>query len=279
VREAEGSVEQALRGHAALRASVVWRTEQQHFIRQNLSQPFDAFGIPVRIPDPGPDGALGTSDDGMPIEGRELVPSVVGIPAVNVVRNVPNADSEYWTIDFAASRRSAGRWSMTAGFTHTWNRDQAADYGGQSVRQNAYPLTPNDLIHTSGNGQYRFTTWTAKLFGTFEAPKQVRVAPFLRHQSGQPFGRTVLAALNYGTVRILTEPLGSRRTDNITILDVRVEKGFRVGLGRRAAVFLDVFNLFNTNAEQNISWASGSFRQPLSIVAPRIARLGAKFDW
>ena len=37
--------------------------------------------------------------------------------------------------------------------------------------------------------------------------------------------------------------------------------------------------MFNANAELNISWVSGSFLQPLSIVPPRIARVGARFDW
>jgi len=52
----------------------------------------------------------------------------------------------------------------------------------------------------------------------------VRITPFLRHQSGQPFGRTFSTPLTYANVRILAEPIGTRRMDNITILDVRVGK-------------------------------------------------------
>ena len=66
----------------------------------------------------------------------------------------------------------------------------------------------------------------------------------LRHQSGQPFGRTFTTSLNYGNnVRVLAEPIGTRRMDNITILDVRVEKGFGLSGGRRVAAFVDVFNM------------------------------------
>ena len=68
--------------------------------------------------------------------------------------------------------------------------------------------------------------------------------------------------------------------DNITLLDVRVEKGFRLGGHRRLAGFVDVFNLLNANPEQNTSWSSGpSFLRPLSIVPPRLARLGVKLEW
>jgi hypothetical protein len=44
--------------------------------------------------------------------------------------------------------------------------------------------------------------------------------------------------------------------------------------------FVDVFSLLNGNAEQNANWSSGSsFLRPLSIVPPRLARLGAKLEW
>ena len=40
-----------------------------------------------------------------------------------------------------------------------------------------------------------------------------------------------------------------------------------------------MFNVFNANPDQNVIWASGRFRQPLSIVSPRIARIGLKAAW
>jgi hypothetical protein len=179
-----------------------------------------------------------------------------------------------------ATRRFAGRWSLAAGVAHTWSRDQAGGYFGQSVRNNVYPLTPNDLINADRYGRYEFRIWTAKIHGTYLGPWDVRITPFLRHQSGQPFGRTFSTTLNYGNnVRVLAEPIGTRRMDNITILDLRVEKGFQLGGHRRLAGFVDVFNVFNANPEQNTSWSSGSFLRPLSIVPPRLARLGLKLEW
>jgi hypothetical protein len=105
------------------------------------------------------------------------------------------------------------------------------------------------------------------------------VTPSLRHQSGQPFGRTFTTSLNYGNVRILAEPIGTRRMDNITIVDIRVGKGIRLAGSCRVAGFVDVFNLLNANPEQHASWSSGTFLRPLSIVPPRIARVGMKMDW
>ena len=152
-------------------------------------------------------------------------------------------------------------------------------FGGQAVRQNAFPLTPNDLINADENGAYDYRVWSAKVYGTYEAPWGLRFTPFLRHQSGQPFGRTFVAPLNYGNIRILAEPIGTRRTDNITLTDLRVEKVFRFGNTRRIAAFVDLFNAFNANPEQSTNWGSTMFLRPITIVAPRIARIGLKADW
>ncbi|HSC25765.1 MAG TPA: TonB-dependent receptor [Vicinamibacterales bacterium] len=281
LREVAGWVEHVLPGDIGIRTGVVWRGERRHFMRQNANRPFDAFSEPVRIQDRGPDNILGTPDDGPSIQAYQLGSEFRGLPIINVVRNVPGADSHYWTWEVTANKRFDRRWSLVAGFSHTWSADQQAVFSGQSVRQNTYPLTPNDLINAGEDGRYDFRIWSAKIHGTYEAPWDVRITPYLRHQSGQPFGRTFLAALNYSpNVRILAEPLGTRRMDNITLFDVRVEKGFRLPGGRRLAGFADVFNVLNANPEQNVIWFSGpSFLRPVTIVPPRIARIGLKVDW
>lgn len=280
VREVSGWIERELFANTGLRTGIVWRGERQHSMRRNANLPFDAFTVPLAISDPGPDGLAGTADDGPAIQGYHLRPEFVGLPPVHVVRNVPNADSHYWTWEIAASRRLTRRWPLVVAFAHTWSRDHASGYFGQPVRENTYPLTPNDLINAGTRGRYAFRVWSARIHGTYAAPWDVWITPLLRHQSGQPFGRTFVTPTNYGSVRVLAEPIGTRRMDNITIVDVRVEKRYRLGEHRRLTGFVDVFNLLNANAEQNMAWSSGgSFLRPLSIVAPRIARVGAKLEW
>jgi hypothetical protein len=41
-----------------------------------------------------------------------------------------------------------------------------------------------------------------------------------------------------------------------------------------------VFNALNANPEQQINWLTGrSFLRPITIVPPRIARVGFRLDW
>ena len=200
-----------------------------------------------------------------------------------MVRNVPDGRNAYLTWEIDARRRMHRGWSLVAGFSHTWVREFARGYFGQVVRANVYPLTPNDLINTAEGGRHEFRIWSARVFGTYEGPFGLRITPYLRHQSGQPYGRTfsVRTGLNIGSLTVLAEPIGTRRMDHVTLVDMRVEKAFVLGAGRRLSAFVDGFNLLNANPEQNINWTSGTgrFRQPLAVVPPRIARIGAKFDW
>lgn len=281
--EAGAWIERGLPGGVALRTGAIWRLERFPFARQNINQPFQAFTVPVSIRDRGPDGLAGTADDGPIWTAYDLNSDYLRQPLVNEVRNVAGSSSEYFTLEIAATRHTRGRWSLGAGFAHTWNGDHASGYSGQSLRNNAYPLTPNDLLNAGAGGRYEFSTWTAKAHGTFEAPWQLRIAPVLRHQSGQPFGRTQTTdpgELRYGTaVTLLMEPVGTRRLDHVTLVDVRIERSMRVKR-RRVSAFLDVFNCLNANPEQNAIWSSGaSFLRPLSIVPPRIARMGLNVNW
>ena len=279
VREGTAFFEREVRRGAAVRTGVVWRGERNQFQRENQNQPAGDFSVPILVPDPGPDGLPGTPDDGPAVQAWQLTAEALTRTAQNIVRNSAHSASDYWTWEFGFTVRGHRRWSINAGLVHTWTREQANVYQGQSLRQYQNAVIPNDFINTDEDGRHAWRIWSARISGTYFGPWDVRVTPFLRHQTGQPFGRTFVAALNYSrTVRILAEPIGTRRQANITIADVRVEKGFRVGKAGRLAGFLDVFNLFNANPE-NVNWSSGTFLRPLSIVSPRLARVGLKFDW
>jgi len=281
MHEVTARFEREIAANTRVASSVVWRGHRQPFLRQDASYPFSAFSRAVPVLDPGVDGLPGTADDGPAIVVHDLPEARVA--SSYRVANVPNAPSDHVTWEVTADRRLRGRWWLVAGFSHTWTRDQASGYSGQAVRANPFPLTPNDLINTDEEGRHEFRVWSARASGTWEGPWGLRLTPFLRHQSGQPYGRTFLVRtgpLNLGPLRVLAEPIGTRRMDNITLVDLRVEKAFPVDKDRRISMFFDVFNLLNANPELTVNWSSGSaFGNPSAIVPPRIARVGMKVAW
>jgi hypothetical protein len=279
IRELTARVEQELTAGLFIGTGLIWRGERQHGARQRADWPFDAFSVPVTIPDPGPDARIGTADDGPPVQLFQLPPDLLERSRI-VVRNLSDARNDHLTWEIVARRRFSGRWSLFGSFAHAWNGGHAREYFGQPIRANEFPVTPNDFIHTDRHGRHVYRDWSARIHGTWEGPWRLRMTPLLRHQSGQAFGRTLVGRLNYGTIRVLAEPIGARRQDSVTLLDLRVEKDVRVAGTDRVTAFVEVFNALNDNPEQNISWETGAgVLTPLVIVPPRIARVGFRLDW
>lgn len=269
VHQTSAYLEREVARDFGLRTGIVLNARRQPFGTINLSRPMRAYSVPVLVTDPGADGRLGTPDDGGTVTARNLADEFLGVPPVNLTSNLPDSNSEYLTWEITATRRQTTRWSLMASFAETFHREAALGTGNN--------FTPNAIINSDGN-QDRFTTWQAKVNGSATLPLEFRLIPVLRHQSGTPFARTFVQALNFGSAVIKAEPF-VRRTPNITLFDLRTEK--MVHLGRtRVMGFFDVYNVFNTNAAQALTTGSGgSWLRPLAVTGPRILRIGARLDW
>jgi outer membrane receptor protein involved in Fe transport len=277
--EAAGWFEREIMNNFGVRTGFVWRGERQLAASFNANRPFDAFNVPLTVGDPGPDGVAGNTDDGPSITAFNLAAANLALPIVNTYDNVPG-NADYYTWEATATKRMSNRWSGMFSFTHTWSEAQSNSFFGTGFRQNANPITPNDLINTEPDGKVKSTDWALKLHGTYEGPLGLKLSPMLRHQAGQNFGRTFTAALNYGTVRFAAEPLDARRQAHVNIVDIRAEKRIRLAPAFTLEPFVDVYNVLNANPVQNMIWASGSsFLRPTAIVPPRVARIGAKVNW
>ena len=275
--EAAAWVEHELIPNFGIHAGYVYRRISDLTVTENANRPMSAYTVPTTQRDPGPDGAVGTSDDGALFNMFNLNPANLALGTVNFRTN-GEGTAEFHNFEITGTKRSTGRWSLQASFAYRWNRDHENNYFGNEVRLLDTPSTPNDLINTTG-GRHYFTTWSSKVNGTIEVFRGWRVTPALRHQSGQPFGRTFLATLNYGSQRILAEPIGAQRQDHLTVFDFRAERVFRIR-GKALAPFFDVYNLGNSDAASNIAWSSGgSYLLPSTIIGPRLLRVGVKYDW
>jgi hypothetical protein len=278
-REFATFLERELIANFGIRAGYVWRGQRSEYGRYNIAIPYEAFTEPVTVRDPGPDGALNTADDGTPLQAMDLAPEFRGLTPVNRTVNPARAGSDYHTLEITGTKRMSNSWSLLASYGWTKSFDQAATIQGNAIRGNALVMNPNDEINNDG-GRFAYTRSNVKLSGTWETPLWgISMSPMMRYQQGIPFGRTFASTLSYGSVRFLAEPMGTRRQDTILITDLRVEKTHRFS-GRDISAFFDIYNMFNANPAQNLSWSSGaSFNRPLSIVPPRLARIGVKLNF
>ncbi|HPU93011.1 MAG TPA: hypothetical protein PKU99_02580, partial [Candidatus Saccharicenans sp.] len=88
--------------------------------------------------------------------------------------------------------------------------------------------------------------------------------------------------LGQGPTTIYAEQRGSRRLPEVSILDLRLEKKFRISR-TSLGVFVDLFNVFNDNKATSVYTISSNpgikFETMQSIMDPRILRIGARFEW
>jgi hypothetical protein len=259
-------IERELIANLGLRAGFVHREEKQARGTINTNQPYDAFNVATTVRDPGPDGRANTADDGGLIPAFNLAAAYVGLPTVSLVTNL-QGDSAFDTFEIAMNKRMSNRWSASTSFSHTWAKDSRN------------PLNPNGCINANAACQDETTDYSFKLNGSFELPGGLKMSPVYRFQAGNNFARTFVASLNYANPTLNAEALNAQRTKDINLVDLRFDKSFGIGPGRLSP-FLDLYNLGNSNAEQNITVTSGgSYLRPINIIPPRVMRVGVKFDW
>jgi hypothetical protein len=260
------------------RVGFVYKTEDDLIAQYNPGRPISAYTVPFNFVDVGADGVANTGDE------RTItllgVPNTSDVntrfPLTNVTMNTPRF-SRYKTVEASMNKRLSNRWTAQIGGSHTW----AHDFPGSPVNPNGYPNTPN------GAFDQPTTRWDFKLSGTYEAPYGFRMSPLVRHQAGANFARqisvgaasaTAAGAIFNGTINV--EPLNANRHDNITVLDVRVDRGFNLGHGMRVRGFLDLFNITNSNAAETRTITTGTaYLRPTAVLVPRTARIGARFQW
>jgi hypothetical protein len=281
--EASFFIERAVITDLGVRAGFVYKKDNDGWQQVNASRPHSAFSIPTTVVDPGADNVYGNADD-RAIPAFNL--SDTATVANNITRNIDGYEGTFKTLEFSANKRYSNRWSMNTSFSYTWTHQFGNLYFnnrfGTTVQNfslfGSYPSNPNEKTENE------YTDWNAKVSGTVDAGWGLRVTPVLKVQSGAPYGRyftSRVGELNYGTQIILAEPIGTRRQDTVAVIDFRIEKQLRFAADRaKFGLFFDLFNAMNSNTNVNIDWRSGAgFEKATTVLGPRIAKFGLKFDW
>jgi hypothetical protein len=247
-----------------------------------IARPYDAYNVPITRPDPGPDGSLSTPDDpGRSITFYEFPVSLRGAAfETSTVITDPNGNHTYKTIEMAAGKRMSRNWQFSASYSATKKNIPF----GVSTPPLAY--NPTAEIFVADNTW----EWNAKASGAYQLPYEIIGSVNFEHRSGDPGARQVLftGGVTIPSIVLNVEPIGSIRTPNVNMLDLRLDKRFRFGANRSLGVRVDVFNAMNIDTLRTWVVRSGStYLQPVSqgnnnataIIPPRLVMFGLSYNF
>ena len=270
----------------ALHFGYVYRRIDNLNVLVNTNRPMSAYNVPTTIRDPGVDGVLGNADDGPEHSGLQSERGGdLALPVVNTRTNLPGL-SEFHTIEYSATKRSyriAGRCRSSGSIRMNRDNDtrllrqQPASRPGRRARRTT-------LINTD-DGRYNFSTWTFKVNGI--------VSSAVGHHPHAGTSRAVGSAVRphlprgRGQRDQLRQPAHPGRAHRHAqagqhrhprLADREALQG---GQGHDLVGVRSTSTTSATPTRPRTSRGVGgsSFLLPSTIIGPRIARFGLKYDW
>ena len=276
----------------SVRASYVFKGTRNEWAEVDTVRA-GALNVPFNFLDPGPDGLTGTADD----KTVQLFGMAAGTGSNRIYGNpkahgLPGFEGDYHTVEFAVNRRLKNKWMLLTSFEHTWanafvSPAQSTTSALGVIRQNtSYLWNPNQRRF----GRQDQTYWNAKMIGRYELPWQLALAASLKVQSGYNWARSTSVNIpNLGATTVAMEPLNANRSPNVSILDFRAEKAFKIKGNRRFTAMMDVFNALNAATVVNFRLTSPAtntpnpvsnrFNELIALLDPRIVRFGVRLDF
>ena len=236
-----------------------------------------AYTVPFTFVDPGPDNVRGTADD----QSFNTLDRPASIGSDRVYTNPPDNHADYNTIEFALNRRFTGRWMLLTSFGYTWlNQIHGSSTTVSSGNGQTFSYRPVDLMF-GDHGYETSTLWNYKVIGRRTLPLDIGMSGSWKVQSGGNWGRSLSVTFpGDGTRTVRVEPVTANRGETVQILDVRVDKSFRLGGSTRLTAMVDAFNLTNAGTVTTFRNATtATFKEVTALLDPRIVRFGIRFDF
>ena len=274
------SFERQLAATWAVRLSGIQSWAKNQWRVNNVLRPYSAYNIPITNPDPGNDGIVGNADDpaGVTFTYWDYPAQYAGFANQDSEYvNDKSADRSYTSYEFELNRRYGNNWQFRASYSAT----QKHEPFGTSDNVQIAGLDPNAEINAAYDGllEYSFRAAASYLFkyGILTSANYDR-------RSGEYWERSVQfrgpAGSRIPQFVMRVEPRGSRQADDLNMLDLRVEKRFEVGGGRRLALTMNIYNTLNTNGALGVQGRSGpQFGYVTSIPPGRLLEGSMRFSF
>jgi hypothetical protein len=214
---------------------------------------------------------------------------------------------DYKALMVVLTKRFTNRWQTQVSYVYsqtdgTLDNTNSASYGSNYI----WASPTASIINTDGRSTYD-QRHELKAYATYQIPVvEIAVNGYFRSISGlryAPYQQLSTSTLDFPLStrgrRLLLEPRGGHGVDTQNILDLRLEKIFKVGAGSdRLSVYVDIRNVFNSSAVDDAQnrYPSTSitapnpdtgepesvpvgFGAPASVVDPRQLTLGARWSF
>ena len=237
--------------------------------------------------DPGWDCPLNVLT-GAPLTVQRVPDDVAGL-IDNRIAAFPGMEAAYDTLQLAVNRRFTSGFLLQASFDYQW-RDEFRAAEGESRS----PLFADPLVVGSGGhgriwqnhgldvaARQATTNWGARLLARYTLPYDVGISANVRHQSGWPYAliqRVDIPGTGTNQPIFLTD-LFENRSENVTMVDLRLDKAFNVGVRSRITLMLDLYNLFNSNTVTNFSLRTGDNERVIAALDPLAMKLGVRYQF
>jgi hypothetical protein len=209
------------------------------------------------------------------------------VPGDYATVNPPGAERDYDGFEVVLNKRYSNGWQLNVSYVWQDSRGLIGTDFGDSWGGAGYYDNPNN--HTNAYGRFLLERrHQFKLTGMVKGPWGINLGTYFRFLSGQRYTRQIrnvdlgLSLSQGGTTTINAEPRGSRGYPDLAILDLKVEKAFKIGPVNIRA-FVDIFNVLNGNKATGYNTTSSHptqvFERMTTIENPRIFRLGAKIEF
>jgi hypothetical protein len=286
---------------------------QRWYRDQTVDQ--DCYGLPCNVTastayaptrvvtDFGPDNIRGTADDRQ-LAFYDVRPNYLGKDSffhTNCGNNSSvSCTQRYKALEISVGKRMSNRWQMQGSYVWSrFNGDIPLDYTNPN---NLIDFVRSGVTATGGASVSPDQPHAFKLLGSYQAPLGITVGANYQALSGLAYDRNLSVSFSQGTSNIRVEPRGTYRADRLSLLSLRADKSFNLGRGYRASFVAELHNALNSSAGQAPSTNPPSygtvtrmfanqaafdaarlttsyFGRVQEIVAPRVLKIGVKFDF
>jgi len=217
-------------------------------------------------------------------------------PQENLITNPEEATRTYDSVVLRVRKRYSAGWAMDASVVWS-DLTGTADYGVSGYGTGFDDL--NGFVNADGNLPDN-SDLVFKVSASVDLPWRTMLSGFYQYRAGEYWTPYVVVEGLYYNDRetVYMTPRGSRQYPDRSVLDLRLQKEFGLGGEMAFAIFVDAFNVLDsdevTNVNERWGWyvydwtdhpgnsfwdPSSRFEEVEGIQSPREIRIGAKFSW